>query len=336
MQTVLVTGGSGYIASFCIAQLLDEGAQVRTTIRNLAREAELRSAVGRLTDAGERLEVMAADLTSDAGWAEAVRGCEGVLHVASPFFASRSEAEMVGPARDGTLRVLRAALDAGVQRIVLTSSTQSAAYPAEPRPLPWDETVWSDPNRPEANAYSRSKVIAERAAWDFVDKAGRRDSLAVVCPGAVFGPVLGRDYSFSLTVVERMLKGAMPGLPRIGFDIVDVRDIADLHLRALRDPAAAGERFLGVNGFLWFSDIAGVLRRELGPDAGKVPTRQLPSWLVRLVARFDPELKSITGDLDQRREHTGAKAKAVLGWNPRPPEVTLADCARCLMAEGVV
>jgi dihydroflavonol-4-reductase len=336
MRTVLVTGGSGYIAGYCIADLLNRGDRVRASIRSISREAEVRSALAKLSDGGDRLTFHAADLTADAGWAEAVAGCDGVLHVASPFYATTNEAEMVGPARDGALRVLRAALDAGVERVVLTSSTQACSYPSQPAPEPWDESVWSDPTRSEVNAYGRSKTLAERAAWDFVDREGARSKLSVVCPGANFGPVLGRDYSFSLTIVERLLKGAMPGLPRVGFSAVDVRDVADLHLRCLDDPAAAGERFIGVERFYWFSDIAQMLRRELGPDAAKVPTREIPSIFVRALGLVDKEVRSLRGDLDVRRAHTSAKAQDRLGWRPRPMPQTLVDTARSLKAEGVV
>ncbi len=336
MRTVLVTGGSGYIAGFCIAQLLNRGDVVHATVRSLSRETEVRAALARLTDQGERLSFHAADLSADAGWAEAAQGCTHVLHVASPFFASSDEAAMVGPARDGALRVIAAGLAAGAERIVMTSSTQAASYPATQIPTPWDESVWSDPTRSDMNAYGRSKVIAERAAWDLVDREGARTRLSVVCPGGVFGPVLGRDYSFSLTIVERLLKGDMPGLPRVGFSAVDVRDIADLHIRALDRPEAAGERFIGVEGFYWFREIADILRRELGPEATKVPTREIPDIVVRALGLVDKEVRSILGDLGVRREHTAAKAQRLLDWRPRPMAETLVDCARSLKAEGAL
>jgi dihydroflavonol-4-reductase len=218
----------------------------------------------------------------------------------------------------------------------MTSSTQAASYPTSTVPEPWDESVWSDPTRSDMNAYGRSKVIAERAAWELVDREGARERLSVVLPGAVLGPVLGRDYSFSLTIVERLLKGAMPGLPRVGFSAVDIRDIADLHIRCLDDPAAGGERFIGTEGFYWFSDIAALLRRELGPDAAKVPTREIPSLFVRALGLVDKEVRSLRGDLGVRRAHSSAKAQDRLGWRPRPMAESLRDCGRSLKAEGVV
>lgn len=336
MRTILVTGGSGYIAGFCIAQLLERGDAVRATVRNTARATEVRAGLERLTSRGEGLSFHAADLSGDAGWADAVRGCTHVLHVASPFFASSNEAEMIGPARDGALRVIRAGLEAGVRRIVMTSSTQAASYPAAIVPTPWDEDVWSDPTRADINAYGRSKVIAERAAWDLVEREGVRSTLSVICPGGVFGPVLGRDYSFSLTIIERLLKGAMPGLPRVGFSAVDVRDIADLHIRALDRLEAGGERFIGVEGFYWLRDLAELLRSKLGVDAAKVPTREIPDFVVKALALVDKEVRSIRGDLGVRREHTSAKARRLLDWRPRPMTETLVDCARSLKAEGVV
>lgn len=337
MEMVLVTGGSGYIAGFCIAQLLERGYRVRTTVRNLSRENDVRAGLSRLVDPGDRLTFFAADLSADSGWREAAEGADYVLHVASPFVAqTQPEEAFVVPARDGALRVVRAGLDAGAKRIVMTSSTQATTYPKGPAPLPRDESCWTDPTRPDVSFYGRSKVIAERAAWDLVAREGARERFAVVCPGGVFGPVLGRDYSFSLTVIERMLKGALPGLPRLGFDIVDVRDIADLHLRAMTDPAAAGERFIGANGFRWFEEIADTLRRELGPAAAKVPTRRIPGFVIQLLAMVDPEVRSVAKDVGKRRENTSAKARERLGWAPRSPEESVVDCARSLIAEGVV
>ena len=335
--TVLVTGGSGFLGGWCIVSLLEEGYSVRTTIRDLAREGEVRAAAAAATDAGERLEVVAADLTSDARWPEAVAGCDYVLHVASPLPARQPKDpdELIVPARDGSLRVLRASLDAGAKRVVMTSSVAAirggAKGRAEDPPLTEDD--WSDPDAHSLSSYARSKTVAERAAWDLVRSAGVEERLAVVNPGAILGPLLNDDPSYSLQVVERML-GGMPGVPKLGFSFVDVRDVADLHRLAMTAPEAGGERFIATQRFLWMSDVAAILRERLGDRGAKVPTRTVPNLAVRAMSLFDPGLRSIVPDLGKRVEYSAEKAKTRLGWSPRAVEDTIVDCAESLLARA--
>ena len=328
---MLVTGGSGFLGSWCVVELLRQGYQVRTTVRDLAREAEVRAAVGSQVSAGERLEVCAADLREDSGWPEAVEGCWYVLHVASPFppVQPKDPDELIVPAREGTLRVLRAALAAGVERVVVTSSVAAIAGGSKPGHLLTEED-WTDPDRPCLSPYVRSKTIAERAAWDFMREQGAAERLAVVNPGAILGPVLSDDHSYSLQVIERLLKG-MPGIPRIGFSFVDVRDVADLHLRAMTAPEASGERFIAAGPFLWAAEVAAILRERLGPAAAKVPKRSLPDWLVRLAGRFDSGIRSVVGQLGLRYEYSSEKAETRLGWQPRPPEEMIVETAESMV-----
>ena len=339
MSTTLVTGGSGFIGSYCILQLLAAGHQVRTTVRNLNRESDVRAML-RAGGAGpgERLSFVAADLESDAGWAEAVSGCEYVLHVASPFPAGvpQSEQELIVPARDGALRVLRASRDAAVQRVVLTSSFAAVGYGHRPQKAPFDETSWTNLDGKVA-PYVKSKTLAERAAWDFMDKEGGALELCVVNPVAVFGPVLGPDFSTSILLLKRLLDGSVPGCPRLYFGVVDVRDVADLHLRAMTHPAAKGERFLAVAGdCMSILDMARVLRLRMGAAAKKVPSLQLPNWLVRLVALRDPGARQILSELGKVKNASSEKARRLLGWTPRSNEESIVATAESLVRLGLV
>jgi nucleoside-diphosphate-sugar epimerase len=262
-----------------------------------------------------------------------VDGCEHVLHVASPFpqTVPASEDELIVPAREGTLRVLRAARDAGVRRVVLTSSFAAIGYGHPPRETPFDETSWTDPSGEDVQPYAKSKTLAERAAWDFVEREGGLE-LSVVNPVGVVGPVLGPDLSTSILLVQRLMDGALPGCPRLRFGLVDVRDVADLHLRAMSHPAARGERFLAVSGdFMWMSEIARVLKARLGEAARRVPTRQLPNFLVRLVALRDPAARQILPELGKPKNGTSEKARRVLGWAPRSREDAIIAAAESLL-----
>ena len=336
MSTVLVTGGSGFIGAHSILQLLDAGHQVRTTVRNLQREGDVRAMLKTGgAEPEDRLKFFAADLEKDAGWAEAVAGCEYVLHIASPFPPSvpKNEDELIVPAREGALRVLRAARDAGVRRVVLTSSFAAMGYGQNEQDAPFDETNWTDPKGDDVLPYVKSKTLAERAAWDFMAKEGGSLELSVVNPVGVFGP----DYSTSILLVQRLMKGAMPGCPKLYFGAVDVRDVADLHLRAMTDPAAKGERFLAVAGdFLKMVEIAQVLKSRMGAAANKVPTRELPNFLVKLAAMRDPAVKQIIPELGKRKNATNAKARRVLGWNPRSCEDSIAATAESLVGLGLL
>src|SRR5215471_9444955 len=301
MSTALVTGGSGFIGCHCILQLLAAGYEVRTTVRNLKREADVRAMLKTGgAEPGERLSFFAADLEKDAGWAEAVAGCDYVMHVASPFPSTvpKNEDELIVPAREGALRVVRASRDAGVKRVVLTSSFAAIGYGHKPRTAPFDETSWTDPDGDDVRPYVKSKTLAERAAWDFVAKEGGGLELAVVNPVGVFGPVLGADYSASILMVQRLMDGALPGCPKLYFGAVDVRDVADLHLLSMTRPAAKGERFLAIAGdFLTMQGIAQVLKSRMGEAARRVPTRELPNWMVRLASLKDPAVKLIIPEL---------------------------------------
>ncbi|WP_449254627.1 SDR family oxidoreductase [Bosea sp. (in: a-proteobacteria)] len=339
-ETVLVTGGSGFVAGHCILALLDAGYAVRASLRSGAREAGLRAELAGAGAALEgRFETVAADLMADDGWDAAVAGCTHVLHVASPLLtaAPRDEAELLGPARDGTLRVLRAAHRAGVRRVVLTSSFAAIGY-GRPLRRPYDERDWTDPAAPGLAAYPRSKTLAEQAAWRFVDGEGQGMELAVVNPAGIFGPLLGPDLSPSIVLVKSLLEGRPPALPQLMFGVVDVRDVADLHLRAMRDPAAAGERFLAVAGdFLTMREIALALKAGLGERARRVPTRELPNWLVRAAARFSPTVRlAATPELGRRKNATAAKARAMLGWQPRPAADALVATGESLFRLGLL
>ena len=338
MSAVLVTGGSGFVGSHVILQLLAGGHDVRTTVRSLKREAEVRAMLtGAGADANAPLSFFAADLEHDGGWAEAVARCDYVIHVASPIPAAapKTDDELIVPARDGALRVLRAARDAKVKRVVLTSSCGAIYYGHPAQPAPFDETSWTNTDG-EMSAYVRSKAIAERAAWDFMAAEGGRLELATINPAGIFGPVLGKDSSSSIELVTRLMRG-MPGCPRLYFGVVDVRDVADLHLRAMTNPAAKGERFIAVSGgIMSMLDIARVLKTRLGDAAKKVPTRQLPNWLVRVVALFDPTVRPMLPLLDNTRHATSAKAERVLGWKPRSREDAIAATGESLIKFGIV
>ena len=327
-ETILVTGGTGFIGGWCIVELLRQGYTVRTTVRSLAKEPAVRAAVASAAGATERLRFAAADLTRDEGWDAAVAGCDRVLHVASPLGGS----DPIVPARDGTLRVLRAAAKAGVARVVMTSAAASAR-PRHGTNQVSDETIWADPSDPQFDAYRRSKILAERAAWDFARAEAGSTALTTVLPSAVFGPVLTRENLGSVRIIQGLLNGSPAGLPRLGFWVVDVRDLAELHVRAMTAPEAAGQRFIAAGEFMWMADIADTLRARLGTRAGKVPTRRLPDAAVRLLSVFIPQLRSLTGDLGRRNELTSAKARLVLGFAPRPATATLVDCAESLLAQ---
>jgi nucleoside-diphosphate-sugar epimerase len=340
MSTILVTGGSGFVGCHCILQLLTAGHQVRTTVRNLKREGDVRTmlAVGGAVP-GDRLSFTAADLEADTGWPEAVAGCEYVLHVASPFppRIPKDEDELIVPARQGTLRVLRAARAASVKRVVLTSSFAAIGYGQKPQEKPFDESNWTNPSGDDVLPYVKSKALAERAAWDFSADEGGNLELAVVNPVGVFGPVLGPDYSTSILLVQRLMDGAMPGCPKLYFGVVDVRDVADLHIRAMTHPAAKDERFLAVAGdFLSMLDIANVLKRSMGASAKRVPTRELPNWLVRLVALRDPAAKQILPELGKKKNATNEKARRLLGWAPRTVEESIVATAESLLRLGLL
>jgi nucleoside-diphosphate-sugar epimerase len=340
MSKVLVTGGSGFIGSHAIIQLLAAGHQVRTTVRNLKREGEVRDMLRNGgAEPGSRLSFVAADLTRDTGWAEAVGGCDYVLHVASPLPPSvpKDENELIVPAREGTLRVLRAARDAQVKRVVLTSSFAAVGYGYKPQMAPFNETNWTQLDGDDVAPYTKSKTLAERAAWEFMAREGGSLELSVVNPVGVFGPVLGPDYSSSILIVQRLMDGALPGSPKLSFGVVDVRDVIDLHLRAMTHPAAKGERFLAVAGeFLWMREIARILKNRMGSDARRVPTGELPNWMVRLASLRDPAIKLILPELGKRKNATNEKARRMLGWTPRPNEEALIATAESLVRLGLL
>ena len=334
-DTVLVSGGSGYIAGFLIRQLVAEGWNVHTTVRHLDREASVRQL---LAVDDRRLKFFAADLTADAGWAEAMSGCSHVAHVASPVPAGvpKNADELIVPARDGALRALRAARAAGVRRFVMTSSVAAVSYGRGRGVHHFTEADWTDPARPGTTPYIQSKTLSERAARDWVAREGGGLEFCTINPSVVLGPVWSRDYSSSVIILKKLLDGSLRACPDIGFGVVDVRDVADLHVRALTATGLAGERFIASGRFMKMLEIASVLRNDLGAQAHRVPTRTVPDWLVRLLAMFNPLARAVVGELGSIRNQDASHAKAVLGWSTRPVEESVVDAARSLLALGLV
>jgi dihydroflavonol-4-reductase len=332
-ETVLVTGGTGFIAQHCMLVLLRHGFQIRTTVRTLSRETEVRENLKEGGVApGDLVSFVAADLGSDEGWLEAAQGCDYVIHGASPTPSGTytSDEDWIRPAVDGNLRVLRAARDAGVKRVVLTSAFGAIGVGHKPMNRPFHESDWSDLTGKVA-PYQKSKTLSELAAWDFIEKEGHGLELSSVNPTAVLGPALGADYSHSIRLIKLMMDG-QPGAPKINSGFVDVRDVADLHLRAMTHPGAKGERFLAIAGeSLWLADVAKILRSRLGAAASKVSTRTIPNWLVRLGARKNARMKEIVPMLGINMNATSGKAKQLLGWNPRSPEEAIVATGESLI-----
>lgn len=339
MNKVLVTGGSGFIASHSILQLLQAGHQVRATVRSLKRESAVRSMLKQGgVEAGERLSFIETDLSADAGWEEAARGCDYVIHPASPTPATefKHEDEAIKPAVEGVLRVLRASRAAGVKRVVLTSAFGAIGMGHAPRTAPFTEADWSNLTA-DVPAYQKSKTLSERAAWQFIATEGGGLELATVNPVGVLGPVLSGDYSHSIRTIHQMLNGEVPGCPKVSSCYVDVRDVADLHLRAMLSPAANGERFLATAGpSISMLDIARVLRGHFGDSAKRVPSREIPSWVLRLASLRNARVRAIVPHLGKFMNASGEKARRILGWQPRTNEAAIIATAESLFSLGLV
>jgi nucleoside-diphosphate-sugar epimerase len=328
-EQVLVTGGTGFIASWTIVELLRRGYSVRTTLRDLAKADQVRAGIESQVPAGDHLTFVAADLTKDAGWDDAVRGYDYVLHIASPISRQpKTDEELNEAARGGALRVLKAATDAGVKRVVMTSAAATARVRGSNAIS--NETIWADPNDPLLDRYRRSKILSERAAWEFNEKSGGKTTLTTILPGAVFGPLLPGGEVGSVWIVKNLLEGKPPRLLNLGLSVVDVRDLAAAHVEALTAPEAPGQRFLCTGHFLWMPQIAKILREGLGPEGEKVPSKVLPAWLVGPLSLFVPQLRAFRHDIGQKRDADNSKAQKKLKFNSRPAKDTLIDCARSL------
>ena len=337
-KTVLVTGGSGSIASWAIVYLLKGGYLVRTTVRSLAKEAAVRAQIATAVEPGNRLSFFAADLRSDEGWDAAVAGCDYVLHIAAPVGvdAPRDPNLLIVPTRDGAVRVLRAACSAKVERIVMTSAIEACRPLMTAPDSVCDESIWTDTNDPNLGPYRLAKTLAEQAAWEFMKKQTGPTTLTTILPSAVVGPALTKDNLHSVHLAQRMLSGGLPRTPRIGFCVVDIRDVVDLHIRAMTAPEAAGQRFIAASDYVWMADVATFLRSALGDSAKKVPTKAMPDFVLRIVALFNRQMKFVVPLLGRKHVFTSAKAEAMLGWKPRSAKTAIVDSAKSAIAVGAV
>jgi nucleoside-diphosphate-sugar epimerase len=336
-QKLLVTGASGFIASHCILELLNNGYLVKGTLRNLDRAAAIRDILGEHTRKADNIEFVQAELTDAQCWDKAVNGCDGVLHIASPVpvVQPKKADDLVSIARDGTLNVLKAAHRANIHRVVVTSSISAVCEGVRAGSRDYSAEDWTDPNELGLAPYSLSKTIAEKAAWEFVNN-NKGIELSVINPAFVFGPALEIDYGSSLEILCKLLKGKYPLIPNLGFTIVDVRDVAALHRLAFESVNAAGKRFLCSSGFRWLREMAVFLREHFPDYRKKVPSKMMPNFIVKIVSIFDPSVARFIPDLGIRKDMDTNPAKEILGWQPRSPEEAIESGARSLIELGIV
>ncbi|MEO0339626.1 MAG: aldehyde reductase [Bacteroidota bacterium] len=332
---VLVTGGTGFLGSHCIFQLLKQGYRVRTTVRNIAKKETL---IQTLEESGtkmiEHLSFVEADLNQDKNWKEAAKHADYILHVASPFPAKmpKDEKVLLTPAVEGTLRVLKAASEMGVKRVVLTSSFAAIGYSQKASKEQITEEDWTDPNNRKISSYTKSKTLAERAAWEFI-RANHTDlELSTICPRFILGPSLGNRFTTSLSVLGDLFNGTMRAFPNVSYGIIDVRDVADLHIRAMTNSNANNQRFIASSGHpMTFKEIALFLRQELGQEGKRISTKVYPNWLVRLAALFYPAAKGVVPNLGKTLISKNDKAINLLGWNPRSREEAILASIQSIM-----
>jgi dihydroflavonol-4-reductase len=336
---VLVTGGSGFVALHAIQQLIDKGYAVRATLRSLKKKAEVLEALKEEGIQSDSIEFIETDLTSDTNWDKAMEGCKYVLHIASPIHLAlpKTEDEMIRPAVDGTLRILKAARDAGVKRVVMTSNFGAVGYSHKDTTTQITEEDWTDPKQKNLSAYNKSKVLAERAAWNFIKKEGGDLELSVINPVGIFGPALDKKLSAGYELMKRIMDGSMKRIPNMTLTIVDVRDLADLHIRAMESDAAKGQRFLALDeGVMTLPQIAAFLKSKLGENGKHISTRIIPNWVVRLAGLFNAEAKNVVPQLGMYRDTSNRKAKEILGWRPRSKEEALLVAAQTLLKNKAI
>jgi dihydroflavonol-4-reductase len=331
-MTVLVTGASGFIGGHCVLDLLNQGFNVVGSVRDLERSASMETILQKRGADTSRLKWVAANLTDADSWLPAVKGCDAVFHVASPVptIQPRDPLEVIEPAIDGTVSVLKACAAMSVKRVILTSSV-AAILGVRPESRIFTGSDWSDPEDPEMIPYTISKTLAERAAWDFCDS--NNIALTTIHPALVLGPTLEKDYGSSLEAIVKLMNRDVPLLPKFGFEIVDVRDVASLHRLALQNPTTKGQRLIAANGFLWFREIARILN-EAYPDR-RIPEHEMPNWLSKVASLFVREIGSFINDLDVVKQLDNTPALA-LGWHPREPKLAILDGAKSLIEVGTV
>lgn len=336
---VLLTGISGFLGSHTAIQLLEKGYQVTGTLRDMNRADSVREIIGKRTSKIHNLHFAVADLEDEKVWKDLTKGMDYVQHIASPFPRElpKDDDDLVLPAKNGTLNVLKAAAANGVKRVVLTSSTAAIVYgkPKGERNGTFNETQWTDPsNRKDSTPYFRSKTIAEKAAWDFMKTEKSGMELTSVCPGAILGPVLENDFGTSANIVIKTLDGSSPALPDIGFEMVDVRSVADLLILAMEQPQAAGQRYIGSSGYMKFKEVATIIRGAY-PER-KIPSMVLPHFAVRLFSTFDKSIRPVLIDLGVERKTDHTKAVKDLGWNPLSNREAVLSCAKSVLDLGIV